>query len=202
MCSLYDSLTETITENQLIKDSVFSNETLTSFQAERIDFDHVHFEKCRFIQCDFSHASFLHVRMDSCDFSNCTFADSYWKECEIHACKANGAVFEHATLRNVSIIDTPCKYMNLSQALLDHCRITDCDLQDSALSQMKLKQTIFDNVDFRHSDFFKTPLKGVDMSSCRIEGILISDTFSELRGMKIDASQAPYIASCLGVKIK
>jgi hypothetical protein len=44
--------------------------------------------------------------------------------------------------------------------------------------------------------------KGIDLSDCSIEGIMLSDTFSELRGAKMNMFQAACIAQILGIEIK
>lgn len=50
-------------------------------------------------------------------------------------------------------------------------------------------------------DFFKTQLEGIDLSDSNIEGIMVSDTFRELRGLKIGPMQAMDLVRFLGVKI-
>lgn len=200
--NLEDLLIQALDDEMLVKDASFSSETLIDFDAEKLDFDHVVFEKCRFVNCNFSHASFLHCTFQSCDFSNCHFDDSYWRESEIKGSKANGAVFEHATLRMLTISDSPCRYINMSRSLLDRCKLVNCDFRESAFSEVRIQKSQFDSIDFSRSDFFKTSLKGVNLSTCKIEGILVSDHFQELRGLEISAEQAPYIAAFLGVKIK
>ncbi len=67
--------------------------------------------------------------------------------------------------------------------------------------ETKLKKTSFHNVNLSGADFFKTPLKGQDLSSCIIEGIQVSDSFSELKGLKINLTQAADVAVLLGIKI-
>ena len=50
-----------------------------------------------------------------------------------------------------------------------------------------------------HVELCHTPLAGIDLSSCNIEGITVSDTCAELRGATIDALQASVVASLMGV---
>lgn len=45
-------------------------------------------------------------------------------------------------------------------------------------------------------------LRGMDLSTCEISGIMVSDHFQELKGVKIDPLQAVDIARMLGVQIK
>lgn len=70
------------------------------------------------------------------------------------------------------------------------------------LSEMKMKKIKLDNVNFSNTDFFKTPLKGIDFSSCIIENIRVSDNYSELRGMQLSITQTMDIALIIGIKIK
>ena len=74
-------------------------------------------------------------------------------------------------------------------------------MRECSLSHAKIRQCTFRRDDFSQTDFFKTPLKGVDLSDCIIDGILTSEARTELAGLKISAAQAVYIASMLGVKI-
>ena len=61
--------------------------------------------------------------------------------------------------------------------------------------------SLFDkNTDLRYTDFFKTPLKGVDLSKCDIEGMSVSDSLKELKGLKISPLQSVEIAKMTGVE--
>ena len=44
-------------------------------------------------------------------------------------------------------------------------------------------------------------MKGLDLSDCTIEGILVSDQFKELAGVKVNLFQAAELAKLMGVKI-
>ena len=45
-------------------------------------------------------------------------------------------------------------------------------------------------------------MKGVDLSTCDIEGITVSETFSELRGLTVGAHQTVGLARILGIKVE
>ena len=81
------------------------------------------------------------------------------------------------------------------------CEITACEFKESFLSEVKFKKISLTTVDFTSCDFFKTPLKSVDFSNCNIDSIMLSDQYSELRGVKINMFQAIEIAKLLGVKV-
>lgn len=49
--------------------------------------------------------------------------------------------------------------------------------------------------------FPATPLKGVDFSDCALEGITVSESLGELRGMKINPAQAVDLIPLLGIQL-
>lgn len=48
----------------------------------------------------------------------------------------------------------------------------------------------------------RTPLAGIDLSSCRIGGFTVSSDHRELKGLIIDESQALDLIGYLGIRIK
>jgi hypothetical protein len=48
----------------------------------------------------------------------------------------------------------------------------------------------------------RTSLAGIDLSSCDISGLRVSDTFRELRGAVVSSEQAAQLAGLLGVQVK
>ena len=58
----------------------------------------------------------------------------------------------------------------------------------------------FENADLTRTQFFKTSLKGIDLSSSRIEQIAIS--IEDIKGAIIEQFQAIDLLYLLGVKIK
>ena len=56
--------------------------------------------------------------------------------------------------------------------------------------------------DLSEVSFFRTPLKGVDLSTCAIDGITVSETFSELKGLTVGAHQTVGLAGLLGITVE
>ena len=79
--------------------------------------------------------------------------------------------------------------------------IRGCNFRESFLSEVKLKKTVFSSTDLTGTDFFRTPLKGLDLSECVIDGIMVSDRYTELAGLKVSLLQAAELARLMGVKI-
>lgn len=93
------------------------------------------------------------------------------------------------------------QYVNWVNSVWEHSLVEQSNLRESFMSEVKLKKTSFEGVDFTQVDFFKTILKGVDLSNCIIDAIMVSDTFQELKGAKVSMEQTVAIAQLLGLKV-
>lgn len=167
----------------------------------KVDFRQTSFTSCRFSGCDFSGSSFLHTTFTNCDFSNCRFNDCYFNACTMDGCKGDGCDFSRSSFLCVRLEKGSYCYGNFSNTLWKDSALSLAKFNMAFFSESRLKKTTFDQVNLTHAEFFHTPLKGVDLSGSIIEGITVSETFSELRGLKIDASQALDIALLVGIKI-
>ena len=66
---------------------------------------------------------------------------------------------------------------------------------------MRTKRLRLEDCDLTRAEAFRTRLSGVDLSSCIITTLRVSDTFAELRGAKLGIDQAPEIMALLGIKL-
>jgi uncharacterized protein YjbI with pentapeptide repeats len=112
-----------------------------------------------------------------------------------------GSDFSHSYFKEVKIEQSAFNYANCVKTTWMNCVMSDCDFKEAFMSEVKFKVVRLNKVNLTHVDFFKTPLKAIDLSDCLIEGIMLSDTFSELRGAKINMYQAAGIAQLLGVEV-
>ena len=55
--------------------------------------------------------------------------------------------------------------------------------------------------DLTGAELFRAELRGIDLSSCTIDGIVLSQSCGELRGVKIGANQAAVVARILGIEV-
>ena len=69
----------------------------------------------------------------------------------------------------------------------------------AAFPEVRFKKMTLRKVDFCGADF-PHPLKDMDLSDCKIEKIILSDTFRELKGASINPLQAAELVRLLGVK--
>ena len=69
------------------------------------------------------------------------------------------------------------------------------------MSEVQFKKIVLFESDFSSVDFFRTKLAGLDFSDSIIDGITISESFTEIKGMKINTVQAVDIAKLMGLTI-
>lgn len=188
-------------EETVMRQKWYKNEELENLDAERAEFFRVRFQNCRFWECSFVKASFVNAEFIGCDFSNCDFSHSYWKETRIDTCKAQGTKFCGSVWKDSKIENTNLDYANYNGAAMEKTEAVMCSFTSASLSEMKLKNAVFDRDKFDSTDFYKTLLKGIDLSGCELSHILLSDDFREVKGARLSALQAVEIAKMLGITV-
>ncbi|MCI8567110.1 MAG: pentapeptide repeat-containing protein [Lachnospiraceae bacterium] len=165
-------------------------------------FSGMFFENCRLPAGLFNRASFVDVRFKGCDFSNCFFEEAYFNRCEWISCKWVGASFEGASFRQTEIVSSNLQYCNLDHSLWDYARMKDCDLSQAYLSNCRLKKAELENCRLVRTSIHRTPLRGMDLTSCELGGLILSENFSELKGALVRADQALELSRLLGIVIQ
>ena len=103
---------------------------------------------------------------------------------------------------NITIENGSYFCTNFTETLWDDASIQNANMSNAFMPESKFKRFSVVNTNLEKVDFFKTFLKGIDVSTCNIAGITVSENFNEIKGIKIDALQAADIAQLVGVKIK
>ena len=195
--STLDSDSANEIENKQIKGAFISDYDFYEFTFEQVVFDN-----CRFVNCSFHKASFTDVRFNNCDLSNSNFSNGYFSRCQFVATKAVGANFTEAFLRNTSMNESIFKYASFHSIKGELLLFDACDCNEAFFTSCKLKSIEWNKSSFVRVEFFRTPLKGFDFTSCNIENIVISSERSEIRGMIVNQMQAIDLAKLLGVVIR
>ena len=147
-------------------------------------------------------ASFYDCVLRGCDLSGSQLEEAYFARTQLVSCKLEGAQLTKSFWRSSRLADCMCRYANWGEVTLEGVRLEDCDLREAFLSEMRLKgRTRLERCDLAQADLFRTTLKGMDLSTCDIAGIAVSDTHAELRGMRIAPEQAVDLVGMLGVKL-
>lgn len=193
--SLLDTLEQSTAENLLFRNQLISGEIL-----EDVEIKGCIFQNCRILGGRLTRISVWDSSFRSCDFSNCVMEDGYFQRVEFLGCKLNGTVSVSSVLKDVYLEDCSCRMWNLSNATLKTVGFNRCDCTAAVFSMWDRKNLSFYESRFSGCNFFKTPLKDIDFSTCTIDGLLVSG--GELKGAMIAADQAQDLVGLLGVKIK
>lgn len=90
-------------------------------------------------------------------------------------------------------------YLSLSECKLDRVIFEECRLRESLWGDVKLPKVRFDHCDLNRAQWLRTPLMGIDLSTCQIPGWNIS--LFDLKGAKVTAAQVIELSGLLGVEI-
>lgn len=199
---LENHIYQAVEQECVIEGKLYREEELNRVNGEKAEFSKVCFKNCRFAACNFAGASFLDTVFENCDISNCDFSGSYWKGTDILRCKAQGSKFCNATWKNISINDSKFDYANFTQASWENTVIEDTSFVSSFISETRVKRLVLERNKFDSTDFFKTSLKGIDFTTCELQGILMSEDLREIKGAKLNIFQAAELAKMIGIVIE
>ena len=138
---------------------------------------------------------------ERCAFEACRFAEAYFRRARFVDCKADGANFAGARLHETALTDSSFRYANFTDGAWQRVDVRGCMLREAALLSLRLSRSVFQECDLTGADLFRTALCGLDLSTCTLDGIVLSADCAELRGASIGALQAVELARLLGVKI-
>lgn len=189
-------------EDNIITYRRLSGICLQEEDLSRISFEHVIFENCRMIHSSFSGGNFTDTVFRSCELSNCDFSSSCFCRTEIQAVKGIGANFNEARLFHVKIADSNFSYANFNEVKADHFTALQSDFSEVFLTACRLKNTSVHEVRFDKANFYRTSLKGIDLTTCRISGIITSLEAGELKGAVVNMFQAVELAKRFGVIVR
>jgi uncharacterized protein YjbI with pentapeptide repeats len=166
------------------------------------EFHDVWLDHCVLRELHARKASFYECTLTNCDLSGADLREAYFARTRLVGCKLEGTQLPQSFWRSSRLEDCMCRYANFGEVTWEGTRLVRCDMRESFLSEMRLRaKTSFDECDLTRADLFRTPLRGVDLSSCNIAGISVSDTREELRGLVIGVEQAQDLVGMLGVRM-
>ena len=117
-------------------------------------------------------------------------------------CKADGCDFLESKLKKCALTGTSLRYANFSRSVWDGTSLRHCDLRETALSEMRLSKVTLERVELGGAELFRTSLAGVDLTTCAIDALVLSEGCRELQGAVVDLWQAAGLARRLGVIVK
>lgn len=184
-----------------IRSARFDNIEWLEGDFSSLELEYVVFYHCRFDDCDFYSANFYKTDFISCDFSNCRFQKSYWKQSRIIDSKGIGASFPESVFKHCTVSESQFPYANFPKSLFDHTVLRNTSLSHASFQSAVFKSTQMKDVILSGAELFRAQLGGMDLSQCSIDGITVSSSFTELRGIKINPGQATDLVALLGVQM-
>ena len=175
---------------------------LEGFDFSGLNFNRMVFVDCDLQNCDFSRASFMDALWGDSNLSNARFDHGFFSGCCLLAVKGVGADFTAGRLTGVRIAACNFQYGNFSRCRCHKLRIEQSDLSEAVFSESILQEADFSESRFNRTTFFRTPLAGIDLTSCEINGLGLSDSAAELRRAVVSPAQAVELAKLLGVVVK
>lgn len=180
----------------------FDGETFSDADVSGTTFSSVVFHACTFERADLSACTFTDVVFRGCRFISSSMERCWLNRVDFHSCSAPGLGLAKGRLTGVLFEDCQLRYADFSETTVRGMTAYKTSLRESAWRATKLGKISLEQCDLSRADVFQTALAGVDLSSCDIGGLVVSNSFRELRGSIIAPEQAVDLIGLLGVRIK
>lgn len=163
----------------------------------------VELTRCSLAGASMQKASLYNCTLVGCDLSNANLDGAYLSHSRLVDCKLEGTRLTKAFMRSCTFARCQCRYFNLGESKLENVVLRRCDLREAFLSDVHLRKGLgLEECDLTGADFFRTRLRGIDLSTCEIAGLTLGEDRSELKGAIISAEQAQDVAVMLGLRIR
>ncbi len=197
----FESYDDFIESEVVIENFSFEKQQFESDNFSDIDCRNGAFEGMRFIRCNFSNSTFIDVKFVDCDFSNSSFDGAYFKNCEFITSKCVGLQMVENRILDCKISDSIFRYSAFDKSKINNLSARKTDFTETSFSEVSFKKIDTKECVIVKSNFFKTRLNGIDFSKDEFYSPIVSESFFELKGLKINQSQAVDLAVLLGVII-
>lgn len=176
---------------------LFSQQTLAGLSGGVLEFKSCRFDRCTFENVELSRMSFVDCEFHKCEMSNLPLRGAAMKRVTLTDCHLTGLTLEKSSLMDVAFRRCMLDYLSLSESKLDRVAFEECRIRESLWANVKLGRVRFDRSDLTQSEWSYTPLKGQDLSTCRIEGVRIA--LPDLYGLRLTSAQLTALSGLLGV---
>lgn len=202
VCQSLEQLLTEVEDDRYKCEIAVHNATLQDADLSDLCFENVLFSHCNFSQTNLSHCAFTNVLFESCALTNCDFSKSRMHQCELRNSQFKGANFSSSRMSHLRIQNSNLRYANFTESQLEQCEIVSSDLADTFFASCTFKQLTASEAQFTRAEFFRTPLKGIDFTTCALDGISVSETGKELSGAIVNIFQAAELARLFEIIIK
>ena len=177
----------------------FADHGMKGVAGNVLEFTGCVFERCRFQEADVKRMSFVDCFFDHCDMSNMRFLNTTFQRTHFKNCRMIGADFSETTMMNTNFEACAMDYAGFTHTKIKQTQWTTCCLRESLWTEVNFQHIFLIDSDFTGSEWQQTPLKGLDFTACKIEGIRIAP--QALAGLKVTMSQAVELSRLLGIVI-
>ncbi|AET69858.1 putative low-complexity protein [Desulfosporosinus orientis DSM 765] len=185
-----DSFTRGIISNGLCKDQ----------NADHVSFNKVLFKNVKFDNVSFKCLDLVDVRFENCDLSNVNFSESVIHKAEMINCKMVGMNMSDSALRNVLFDECDGSYALFRFLDCKQVNFNNCSLCSADFYKAKFSKVAFHNSNLQQTGMSGACLKGIDLSSCKIDGLGVA--IDDLDGCIVSPEQVISFSKLLGLIIK
>ena len=190
---------QAIDDDEDVSSRLFTQQSLSGVSGGVLEFKACRFDRCTFADVEPDRMSFVDCEFIKCELSNLALHGAAMKRVRFANCHLTGLSMEKCALTDVAFEGCMMDYLSLSESKLDRVQFERCRLRESLWVNGKLGRVDFGEADLTQSEWSFTPLKGQDLSRCRIEGIRIA--LPDLFGVGLASGQLVALSGLLGVKI-
>lgn len=181
--------------NEKIEQIEIQNEEIINKSISNIKFN-----KVNFLDCKFDSIVFNNVTFQKCNLSNTIFLKCGLHSCKFIECKMIGSSFTDSIIKQTIFKEIAGRYIGFSYCQIHKVEIQNSDFTESRFIDLKTKEVTFLNDNLTSSEFNAVSLHGIDLSTCKIENILIDP--KNLKGCILEYNQLINLAPLLGIHIK
>ena len=103
-------------------------------------------------------------------------------------------------MRNVAFIECNGQYANFRFTDCKQVIFSECNLRSSDFQESQLIKVEFKNTNITQIQMYGTRLKGIDLSSCELDGL--GARIEDVKGAIVTPAQAISLAGLMGIVIK
>ena len=189
-----------IEEGDTISDRLFEDDCLEALEADALDFSRCLFRRVRFEPCELERIHFLDCRFEKCELSGFPLREGTLRRVVFEDCRASGATFSRMSLRDARFARCQLGYASFVESRFQEVAFSECQMEHALLHGCTQKALALEDCMLRQAEVIETPLSGVDLSGCDIDGLRSSVRW--LEGTTVSLLQAPAVLGLCGIALK
>ncbi len=167
-----------------------------------LEVDGARFSHCRYGQSSFTQSVFRDVIFEDCDLSNGVMEQAGFTRCSFVDCKLTGVSFAESSFEDVTFVRCSLSFSAFTRSRWRHVSIIGCDFTGADMAEVNQRFVRVSECRFIETNFFRTALAGMDLTTSVLENVSFSDSMTEFYGTKLSVYQAASLARLLGVIVE